>query len=149
MSYDSSIDQTNPLFIRQILCAGDVRHFEYLLHPVPGNLVLLMLRGSPESFWKIFSSLPVAVYENYGPRLFQILDRANFPVAYLLELCRHCSAASIPILYWIVSRIAYCSAKKDIAALGSFLRSKNVNLSAVEMFESAAKSPRKPLHLSY
>jgi len=138
----------DPVHIRKTLCAGDVRQFEYFFHPVAGNIVLLDLQDSPDSFWKIFSSLPVAVYENYGPGLFQTLDRANFPVPFLLALCRHCSAASLPILFWIVSRIAFSSLKKDYPLLLNVLREKNVNNSALEMFRSASESTRRPLYFA-
>jgi hypothetical protein len=136
--YDGS--DGNLVNLRKAIFDNNLEMFEYMLHPVAGNIIAMELQDSPDLFWKTFTSLPQKTFEpEVSARIFTALDNLNFSCSYLSELLRHCSRASLPILYWVVSRLARCETNPGHKVLAR-IDSRNVNQSARKYFISVWNS---------
>ena len=124
----------NSTNIRNVLC-NDIESFEYLMHPVAGNIIIQDIQNSPTMFWEIFSSIPVEVYISNGDKLFLILDSINWNVEFLLSVARRTSIASLPILFWIVRKLRELCDEKNLQVIYETLKSKSINESALALMD--------------
>ena len=127
--------------LRKAVKNKDLATIDYALHPAPGNTVILDLVEHPHIFWNVFGGLSLANFEALMPDLLYFLERLHMPVEFWVRQLKKCNPGpSLYILQWICVELAMRIAPEQGPKVKAFLKKRQINKSAADLFASGLRS---------